>query len=323
RENYDAMKRYIAYLERNTKNGLVLPGVGLLGDWLATETGTDNDLIFNAIATYIHRLMAHMAAAIGQKSDAEKFADRYEALRQVWTRTFICPTTGKARALDGSVNDTQCAYAMPLAFGLLSGEAKRQMAAHLNRKTMALDYTLTTGFLGTGAICQALSENGYTDTAYRLLLQTKYPSWLYSVTQGATTIWERWNSYTTHSGFGGNNSMNSFNHYSLGAVGAWLMGHALGIQPLHTGYRHILLTPRFWQGLPYARGYYHSPYGRIESGWAVKNGDILYEAVIPPNTQAVLRLPDGAGGEKEMRLCSGAHRFKLDSTHLHPFPLRL
>jgi alpha-L-rhamnosidase len=152
-----------------------------------------------------------------------------------------------------------------------------------------------TGFIGTAWINKALCDNGFNDVAYRLLQQTSYPSWLYSVDQGATTIWERLNSYTVENGFGGNNSMNSFNHYSFGAVGAWMYNYSLGIQrdENEPGFKHFILqpTPDPTGQMTFAKGHYDSMYGRIESGWKIENGQLIYSATVPPNTTATLYLP--------------------------------
>ena len=156
-------------------------------------------------------------------------------------------------------------------------------------------YSLMTGFIGTAWIGKALSDNGYSDIAYRLLQQTSYPSWLYSVEQGATTIWERLNSYTHLDGFGGNNRMNSFNHYSFGAVGSWMYNYSLGIQrdEAFPGFKHFILKPAIDLAgkMKYAKGYYDSMYGRIESGWEIENEIIRYTFNIPGNTSALLYLP--------------------------------
>lgn len=139
-------------------------------------------------------------------------------------------------------------------------------------------FSLLTGFIGTAWISKALSDAGLSDYAYCLLRQETYPSWLYPVCQGATTIWERLNSYTHRDGFGRNNSMNSFNHYSFGAVGAWMINHSLGIQrdEASPGFQHFILRPEadVKDGLQYARGYYDSMYGRIESSWQ-RNGSTV------------------------------------------------
>ena len=159
-------------------------------------------------------------------------------------------------------------------------------------------YSLMTGFIGTARISQALSEAGRTDLAYRLLQQSDYPSWLYSVEQGATTIWARLNSYTHTDGFGGNNRMNSFNHYSFGAVGAWMYAHSLGIRRDENapGFKHFLLKPETDPAgeMTHAEGFYDSPYGRSESSWRIGKKSIVYRFTVPANTTATLYLPAGS-----------------------------
>lgn len=154
--------------------------------------------------------------------------------------------------------------------------------------------SLMTGFIGTAALMPALSQAKRTDLAYCLLQQQSYPSWLYSVVNGSTTIWERLNSYTTEDGFGDNNGMNSFNHYSFGAVGAWLISDSLGIQQdeNNPGYKHIILrpTPDPTGKMTWAKGFYDSSYGRIESGWKLSANTIAYDLVVPANTSATLHL---------------------------------
>ncbi|KPK79751.1 MAG: hypothetical protein AMS27_17715, partial [Bacteroides sp. SM23_62_1] len=139
----------------------------------------------------------------------------------------------------------------------------------------------------------ALSDNGYSDLAYRLLQNDQYPSWLYPVDQGATTIWERLNGYTVEDGFSGNNSMNSFNHYSFGAVGQWMMAYSLGIKRDKPGYKHFILQPEYdpTGEMTWAKGYYDSMYGRISSAWKINNGTLTYTATVPANTTAILYIP--------------------------------
>ncbi|HOY12208.1 MAG TPA: alpha-L-rhamnosidase C-terminal domain-containing protein, partial [Saprospiraceae bacterium] len=158
------------------------------------------------------------------------------------------------------------------------------------------ELSLMTGFIGTASISEALSANGKEELAYKLLLNEKYPSWLYSVVNGATTIWERLNSYTKEDGFGGNNSMNSFNHYSFGAVAAWMYNYSLGIQrhPEINGFKEFVLnpTPDPTKQLKFAKGYYDSLYGRIASEWEWKDGEKwVYKCTVPANTKASLYLP--------------------------------
>ena len=147
------------------------------------------------------------------------------------------------------------------------------------------NFTLTTGFIGTPYLNLVLSDNGYDDVAYKLFEQTAYPSWLYPVLQGATTIWERWNSYTLVNGFGPVD-MNSFNHYSYGAIEEWMIAYTLGIQrdEEQPAYKHIILQPRIGGTFSIIRGHYDSAYGRIESGWQIQKKGYIYEATIPANT---------------------------------------
>jgi len=154
-------------------------------------------------------------------------------------------------------------------------------------------YSLMTGFVGTGAISKALSDNGHSDLAYKMLQNEHYPSWLYAINQGATTIWERLNGYTVENGFGGNNSMNSFNHYSFGAVGQWMIAYSIGIQRDEPGFKKFILQPEPdpTGEMSWAKGSYDSPYGRINSSWSVSGKTLTYDATVPANTTATLFLP--------------------------------
>ena len=175
---------------------------------------------------------------------------------------------------------------------------------HLVENIKKHNYTLTTGFIGTPYLNLVLSDNGYDDVAYKLFEQTAYPSWLYPVLQGATTIWERWNSYTLVNGFGPVD-MNSFNHYSYGAIEEWMIAYTLGIQrdEEQPAYKHIILQPRIGGTFSFIRGHYDSAYGRIESGWQIQKKGYIYEATIPANTTATLYLP--AKSEKSVRMEKG------------------
>lgn len=290
-ENYAAMQQYMAYLEENYGDGLLQPGIGNIGDWLAADMSTDNDLLWTAYFVYDAKLMAAMAGILNRPADAKHYKELFLRAQSDWNTRFT-DASGRTITIDGKVNDTQCSYAVPLAFGVANEKNRFQMAAHLNRKTEELGHTLTTGFVGTAAINQALTEYGYEETAYRLLRQTEYPSWLYSVTQGATTIWERWNSYTTESGFGGNNSMNSFNHYSLGAVAAWFYRCVLGIHgdPGNPGYQKFILKPSIG-GFDFACGSYESNYGMIKSSWKKQDRQVEWTITIPANTGAKVYAP--------------------------------
>src|SRR4030042_947602 len=154
-------------------------------------------------------------------------------------------------------------------------------------------YSLMTGFIGTAWLSKALSDNGHSELAYMILQNNKYPSWLYAVDQGATSIWERLNGYTIENGFGGNNSMNSFNHYSFGAIGQWMIAYSLGIQRDEPGFRKFILQPEPdpTGKMTWAKGWYDSMYGRISSGWEVENNILTYDAEVPAKTRAPVSLP--------------------------------
>ena len=175
---------------------------------------------------------------------------------------------------DGTIEGgTQTSYVLALQFDLLPQELRPVAAAELVRNIRERDNHLSTGFVGTPYINWVLSEMGHLDTAYALLKQTTWPSWLYSVTQGATTIWERWDGWTHDKGFQ-DPGMNSFNHYAYGAIGAWMYAVVGGIDldPDQPGYKHIIMHPQPGGGLTYAKAELHSMYGIIRSAWTLQNG---------------------------------------------------
>lgn len=321
-EHYPAMKRYMNYLKTkniDSKTNLFVQekNVWNLGDWLAPQNDqNDNTLLWEAYYLYDLDLMAKMAHILGEENDAKTYEADYQARKTFFQNTYIQPGTGKtvfSKAYpekEGKLVDTQTSYVLPLIFRLWKDEAQRRLLADNLVKAItrpnkmddgrtAPPYSLLTGFIGTAWIAQALSENGHSDTAYKLLTQPSYPSWLYPVTQGATTVWERLNSYTDKDGFGGNNSMNSFNHYSFGAVTAWMYSHSLGIQrdEQSPAFQHFILAPEpdTTGNLTFANGYYDAMYGRIRSSWRQEGNKTFYDFSIPTNTSATLRLPYNKG----------------------------
>ncbi|MFC0274473.1 family 78 glycoside hydrolase catalytic domain [Metabacillus herbersteinensis] len=306
KEHYDAMKKYISYLDSTVNPTTGLVSDSRLGDWLSPENNkTGNDIIVTAYHVYDLWIMAKTAEALGETADAAGYWKDYKDRKAFFNTKFVDVKTKKTIKPAGIISDTQASYAVPLALDVFSDENIPYAADHLAAAVMRENtddtgvtrppYSLMTGFIGTASISQALSENGYNDVAYRLLQQTSYPSWLYSVKNGATTIWERLNSYTVEDGFGGNNSMNSFNHYSFGAVGAWMYNQSLGIQrdPNNPGFKHFILqpTPDPDGVMTWAEGHYDSMYGRINSAWKVKNGTFTYSATVPANTTATVYIP--------------------------------
>jgi len=320
--HYPAMAGYIDHLE-----GTVDPKTGLssdaqLGDWLGPQ---NNALGSSFLATAYHAydldIMAKVAEVLGKSADAAKYRALYERRRAFFNSTFV-NSEGKTLATGAGLSfgpqaagqpqfriaDTQTSYAVGLGMGLFTGEkipaAIRNLAETVSRQNkddngkLRPNYSLMTGFIGTAWISKALSDSGHSELAYRLLHNNQYPSWLYAIDQGATTIWERLNGYTVENGFGGNNSMNSFNHYSFGAVGQWMMAYSLGIQRDGPGFRRFILQPEPdpTGTMTWAEGHYDSIYGRIRSAWKIDGRTLNYRATIPANTAATLYLPTARAG---------------------------
>ncbi len=322
-ENYPAMARYIEYLATTINKETGISSDGALGDWL----GPQNNLLGSAyLVTAYHiydlSIMLKIARILGKNADAETFAGQLAERRQFFNTKFVNADHKTLGLIGGrgffggqggtppppptyKLADSQTSYAVGLALKAFSEENVPFMIDNLAQTVKRKnaddagvtrgEYALMTGFIGTAWINKALSDYGYPDLSYRLLQNNQYPSWLYAIDQGATTIWERLNGYTKENGFGGNNSMNSFNHYSFGAVGEWMLGYSLGIQrdEQNPGFKHILLRPEYdpTGQMTYARGYYDSMYGRIASGWKVTAKTLTYTTSIPANTTATLYLP--------------------------------
>ncbi len=284
RDNWKAMQKYVdGFLGRTDKKG----PASIWGDWLAYESNDAEIQAILAVAFYAWdaQMMAEMADAIGKTTQAAKYRRLYEQEKQYFIDQYV-------RA-DGTVKrgeQTICLYALYL--DLLPDEDSRQaVIKQLTENIKRKGNRLQTGFLGTAIIMPTLTKIGRADLAYTLLLQHDNPSWLYSVDQGATTIWERWNSYTIESGFG-DVGMNSFNHYAYGAVGAWMFETMAGINPdpEQPGYKRIIFAP-----IPDARiscsATYESAYGPIAGASIVKDGIWSYTCSLPANTTAEIRIP--------------------------------
>lgn len=330
REHYDAMKAYVSFVNSkyiDKQSGILTQDKnwGGLGDWLGLEDEkNDKSLLWETYWIYDLQIMRKMATILGKDDDASTFGKMAEQRKTLFNETYIDKSTGKTIASafkegkQGQLVDIQTSYVLPLAFDIVRPELREKFIANLKQtieRENVMDngqkcpsFSLLTGFIGTAWISKVLSDAGLSDYAYRLLRQESYPSWLYPVCQGATTIWERLNSYTHKDGFGQNNSMNSFNHYSFGAVGSWMLNYSLGIQRDETspGFQHFVLSPEAdtKEGLQCAKGYYDSMYGRIESSWQ-RNGDkVNYHFSIPANTSATVLL-DG----KKIELQSGEYDY--------------
>ena len=287
--HYDAMVRWMEYLYEGNSGLLRKNRMGNnYGDWLAPKGDhTPKHLLATAYWAYDAKLMAEMAEATGRLDDARKYRDLHERIKAAFNEAYVSP--------DGKImGDTQTCYLLALHMGLLPEELRSTAAGHLVRTIEREDWHLSTGFAGVGYLCPVLTETGHTDVAYRLLNNETYPSWGYTIKNGATTIWERWDGWTEENGFQSPN-MNSFNHYSLGSVGEWLYRYVAGIDLGTPGYSHIVIHPRPGGGLTHARGEYDSVRGRISSAWEIEDDRFVLEVTIPPNTTATVHVPVGDG----------------------------
>ncbi len=304
RKHYDEMARYLKACGRNGLDGL---GAGF-GDWLAVGSATPKELISVAYYAYSTQLMAKIAEVLDKPDDAKQYRELFNRIREHFQDKFV--------AADGKIaGDSQTAYCMALQYDLLTERQRQQAADHVVRRIEAKDYHLSVGFLGVQILLPTLTDIGRSDLAYRLLQNTSYPSWGYSVDQGATTIWERWNSYTIGGGINGQ-EMNSFNHYAYGACSEWMFYDMLGIDTAGSGFKNIKMEPQVQQGVAWAKGYYDSIQGRIGSAWKKEDGKFNWYVIIPPNTTATLHVPakDVAGVSESGKPVSGIEEIRVLGT---------
>lgn len=290
--HYGAMKDYMKFLESQAKD-YIYPDAFYWGDWLAPMP-TNISMLSTAYFGYDARLMREMAKALGKTDDAVYYDKLYSNISRAFCNYFF---DSEGYTIEGNHEgtprmDTQTSYLLPLAFLELPEDLQQKAVKHLLEAIERSNYHLQTGFLGTPLLCNVLSNFGHNDIAYRLYTQTEYPSWLFPVKQGATTMWERWNSYTIKEGFG-EVSMNSFNHYAYGAIEEWIMSHNLGIQrdENRPGYKHILMQPKIDDTFSFVKGGFRSVYGDIASAWEIKPSGTEIEFTIPANTTATFTLP--------------------------------
>lgn len=290
--HYGAMKDYMKFLESQAKD-YIYPDAFYWGDWLAPMP-TNISMLSTAYFGYDARLMREMAKALGKTDDAVYYDKLYRNISRAFCNYFF---DSEGYTIEGNHEgtprmDTQTSYLLPLAFLELPENLQQLAVKHLLEAIERSNYHLQTGFLGTPLLCNVLSNFGHNDIAYKLYTQTEYPSWLFPVKQGATTMWERWNSYTIKEGFG-EVSMNSFNHYAYGAIEEWIMSHNLGIQrdENRPGYKHILMQPKIDDTFSFVKGGFRSVYGDISSAWEIKPSGTEIEFTIPANTTATFTLP--------------------------------
>ncbi len=291
-EQYPSMKAWVEYMRREAGERYIWSSGFSFGDWLAFATTksdypgatTDKDLIQTAYFARSTALLQQTAQILGKTEDASAYAALLGKIKAAFQKEFVTPN-GRLSS------NTQTAYSLALAFDLLP-ESQRKGAAERLAEDVRKFAHLTTGFLGTPLLCQVLSDYGYLDEAYMLLNRKEYPSWLYPVTKGATTIWERWDGIKPDGSFQ-DKGMNSFNHYAYGAIGEWMYRVSAGIDidPQQPGYKHVLIQPQPGGGLTFVKASVHSMYGQVASAWEIKDGKFTLRVEIPANTTATVRLP--------------------------------
>jgi len=295
---YPSMKAWIGYMIDQSHDYLWNTG-DHFGDWLSywpdghgeRAANTDPYLIAQTFFAHSTQLVIDAARVLGHAGDVEKYTTVLQKVRAAFLREYATP--------DGRlVSNTQTAYTLALQFDMLPEAVRHSAAERLVKNIRDYDNHLTTGFLGTPYLCHVLSRFGYTDVAYTLLLQQTYPSWLYPVKMGATTIWERWDGEKTDSTFE-DAGMNSFNHYAYGAIGDWLYRVAAGIDTYDSapGYKKIRIMPHPGDSLTYMNADLDTYYGRIASHWKHEGGHLTLEVTIPVNTTATVYIPTPAAGE--------------------------
>lgn len=316
-ENYEAMKHYMTWLQANIDDKHSYNGAGTAyGDWLAYDN-IDARYVSVCYYAYVADLMARISVALGKETEPDEYNALASAIREEFRERYV---------IGGHlIHKTQTAYVLALHFNMLEAGIQYENAVkELRAKIEENGNRLSTGFIGTAYLCPTLSEYGMTDLAYNLLLQSDNPSWLYEVDNGATTVWERWDSFKAGEGFNKHEwNMNSFNHYAYGVIAEWIYRDMLGIEADYEdpGFHHFILAPqpdmRDESQLPegqkridWARGSIETPYGTITSEWKRdKKGEIRYSFTVPFNTTATFYQPQADGTTKQIKLETGRWEF--------------
>jgi|WetSurSiteA1Bulk_404760.scaffolds.fasta_scaffold03554_3 alpha-L-rhamnosidase len=290
---YPSMKAWVDYIRGRAGDSYEWKGGSKYGDWLFyhppvnnhTEPDgfTEHNFISTAFFAYSTSLLAKSAKEL-EKTDDEKFySDLFNKIKNAFNREYVTPA--------GRVGtNSQTSYVLALMFNLLPDDLRPKAAKFLVDDIKSRRNHLSTGFLGTPFLCHVLTQSGFADVAYDLLIQETYPSWLYPVKMGATTIWERWDGQKTDSTFQ-DPGMNSFNHYAYGAIGDWMYRNSAGIDNSKPGYKEITIQPCISKKLEFTKATFESPYGAIASGWERKGNKIIIQVKIPANTNAKILLP--------------------------------
>jgi alpha-L-rhamnosidase len=281
-KHYNEMAKFVAYRVAGATNLRPPEKYHCYGDWLSMKATTPKEVIFTAYFARSAWLMAHIAAELGKTDDAAKYQDLFKRIKAVFNKDYV-DEQGKVKG------DTQTGYILALMFDLVDGERFRQAGEHLVERIKDRNWHLSTGFVGTPDILPALTKIGRTDVAYRLFHTDTNPSWGFPIKNGATSMWEHWDSWTPEKGF--IKGMNSFSHYSFGAVGRWMFSTIGGIDTESPGFGKIVIRPQPDNKLTYAKVTYNSIHGLIVSNWERTGDQLTMEVTIPANTTATIYVP--------------------------------
>ncbi len=288
-ENYSAMRRWVAYIHAANPSGLWQQRrANDFGDWLAVDTSTDHTLLATAYYAMDVRLLARMAKRLGDTAAAQEYGALEARIRRAFQAAFLDS--------DGRLaHPTQTGCVLALHLDLVPSGARPAVARQLVSDIAGRGGHLSTGFVGTALLGPVLCEAGYSEVAYEILTQTTYPSWGYMIHHGATSMWERWDGWTASHGFQ-NPEMNSFNHYALGSVGAWLYGWVAGLRPdpSDPGFRSVVVAPYPDHRLGFVSASLLTPQGRLSVRWTQRrSGRLVLAVTVPPSTVATIHVPCG------------------------------
>ncbi|WP_431795056.1 family 78 glycoside hydrolase catalytic domain [Microbacterium enclense] len=320
---YPSMRAWVEAVRRDAGDSGLWAGRMQLGDWLDPSAPPDKpgqakvhaDIVSTACFARSLRLVAEAAALLGHDADAARYSDLAARSRRAFVAEYVTPA-GRM------MSDAPTAYALALTFDLVEDPATRQaLSDRLAALVREGGYRIGTGFVGTPLVADALSDGGHLAAAERLLLQTECPSWLYPVTMGATTVWERWDSMLPD-GSVNPGEMTSFNHYALGAVADWLHRTVAGLAPAAPGYRRLRIAPRPLAALEHASARHETPYGEAAVEWRREGDAVRITAVVPPNTTADVDLPGlpADGTTVPAAVGSGTHEWTVVLPAAPPAP---
>ena len=281
---YPSMKKFIEFCKnRSTKAMLPPKQYHCFGDWLSIGADTPHDVIYEAYFARCTRLTAQAAEVLGKSDDAVELNQLFDRIKAAFNKAYVSE--------DGTIEgDTQACYVLALASDLLDEARQKQAAAHLVADIERHGWHLTTGFVGTKDLMLVLAKIGRDDVAYKLLEQSTFPSWGFSIEHGATSIWERWDGWTPEKGFQ-DPGMNSFAHYSFGAVYQWIVENVAGIRAASTAYDTLTISPQPGGNLTWANTRYLTPHGPVETKWKLDGTRFTLDVAIPCNTRATVILP--------------------------------